>query len=67
MEVMYKNNALDYPEKPYPSEEAIRQAIEDVDVVNPELKLKERGTSDFTDVSTLRQIEKEGFFKNLQQ
>jgi hypothetical protein len=38
-----------------------------VDVVNPELRLKERGISEFTDVSTLRQIEKEGFFRNLQQ
>jgi ABC-type nitrate/sulfonate/bicarbonate transport system substrate-binding protein len=67
IDVMYKNNALDYPEKPYPSEEAIRQAVEDVDVANPELKLKERRTSEFTDVSTLRQIEKEGFFRNLLQ
>ena len=67
IDVMYKNNALDYPDKPYPSEEAIRQAVEDVDAVNPELKLKEKKTSEFTDVSTLRQIEKEGFFRNLAQ
>ena len=67
VDVMYKNNALDYPEKPYPSEEAIRQAVEDVDVANPELNLKERRTSEFTDISTLRQIEKENFFRNLQQ
>jgi ABC-type nitrate/sulfonate/bicarbonate transport system substrate-binding protein len=67
IDVMYKNNALDYPDKPYPSEEAIRQAVEDVDAVNPELKLKERRTSEFTDISTLRQIEKEGFFRNLAQ
>ena len=67
IEVMHKNNALDYPEKPYPSEEAIRQAVEDMDAANPELKLRERKTSEFTDVSTLRQIEKEGFFRNLPQ
>jgi NitT/TauT family transport system substrate-binding protein len=67
IDVMYKNNALDYPDKPYPSEEAIRQAVEDVDAVNPELKLKQRRTTEFTDVSTLRQIEKEGFFQNLAQ
>lgn len=67
VDIMYRNNALDYPEKPYPSDEAIRQAVEDVDVANPELKLKERRSSEFTDVAMLRQIEKEGFFRNLAQ
>jgi ABC-type nitrate/sulfonate/bicarbonate transport system substrate-binding protein len=65
MDIMYRNNALDYPEKPYPSEEAIRQAVEDVDIATPELKLKERKSSEFIDVAMLRQIEKEGFFRNL--
>jgi NitT/TauT family transport system substrate-binding protein len=64
IDVMYKNNALDYPDKPYPSEEAIRQAVEDMDAANPELKLKEKATSQFTDVTVLRQIENEGFFTN---
>ena len=67
IDIMHRNNALDYPEKPYPSEEAIRQAVEDVDVANPELKLKERRSSEFTDIATLKQIEKEGFFRNLAQ
>jgi ABC-type nitrate/sulfonate/bicarbonate transport system substrate-binding protein len=67
IDIMYRNNALDYPEKPYPSEEAIRQALEDVDVANPELKLKERRISEFTDIASLRQIVKEGFFRNLAQ
>ena len=67
IDIMYRNNALDYPEKPYPSEEAIRQAVEDVDIANPELKLKQRRISEFTDVATLKQIEKEGFFRNLAQ
>jgi len=38
-----------------------------VDVTNPELKLKERRSAEFTDVAMLRQIEKEGFFRNLEQ
>jgi NitT/TauT family transport system substrate-binding protein len=64
IEVMYKNNALDYPDKPYPSNEAIRQAIEDMDATNPDLKLKERQITDFTDTSVLGQIESDGFFAN---
>jgi NitT/TauT family transport system substrate-binding protein len=64
VEVMHKNNALDYPAKPYPSEESIKQAIEDITAANPELKLSER---EYTDTALLKEIEKEGFFTTMQR
>ena len=63
-EVMHKNNALDYPSKPYPSEESIKQAIEDINAANPELKVTNR---EFTDTALLKEIEKEGFFATIQR
>lgn len=59
--IMHKNNALDYPVKPYPSDEAIKQAIEDV---NLEAKLTDR---EFTDTALLKEIDKEGFFTAIQR
>jgi ABC-type nitrate/sulfonate/bicarbonate transport system substrate-binding protein len=64
VEVMYKNNASDYPSKPYPSEESIKQAIEDLNSANPELKLSDK---DFTDTALLKEIEKEGFLTTIQR
>jgi len=64
LSIMHKNNALDYPSKPYPSEEAIKQAIEDVAAANLELKLTER---EFTDTTLLKEIDKEGFFTAIQR
>jgi NitT/TauT family transport system substrate-binding protein len=64
VEVMHKNNALDYPIKPYPSEESIKQAIEDLNTANPELKLYDK---EFTDTALLKEIEKEGFFAAMQR
>jgi ABC-type nitrate/sulfonate/bicarbonate transport system substrate-binding protein len=64
VEIMHKNNALDYPSKPYPSEESIKQAIEDINAANPELKLNDR---EFTDTALLKEIEKEGFFTTIQR
>ena len=64
VEIMHKNNALDYPSKPYPSEESIKQAIEDINAANPELKLNNR---EFTDTALLKEIEKEGFFATIQR
>jgi ABC-type nitrate/sulfonate/bicarbonate transport system substrate-binding protein len=62
--IMHKNNALDYPSKPYPSEEAVKQAIEDVAAANLELKLTDR---EFTDTALLKEIDKEGFFTAIQR
>lgn len=62
--IMHKNNALDYPSKPYPSEEAIKQAIEDISAANSELKLSDK---EFTDVSLLKEIDREGFFTTIQR
>jgi ABC-type nitrate/sulfonate/bicarbonate transport system substrate-binding protein len=62
--IMHKNNVLDYPSKPYPSEEAIKQAIEDIATANLELKLTDR---EFTDTALLKEIDKEGFFTAIQR
>ena len=62
-EVMHKNNALDYPGNPYPSDESTKQAIEDINAANPELKVTDR---EFTDTALLKEIEKEGFFTTIQ-
>ena len=59
-----KNNALDYPSKPYPSEEAMKQAIEDINTASPEFKLNNR---EFTDTALLKEIDKEGFFTTIQR
>jgi NitT/TauT family transport system substrate-binding protein len=64
LDVMHKNNALAYPGKPYPSDESIKQAIEDITAANPDLKLGDR---EFTDTALLKDIEKEGFFTTLQR
>jgi ABC-type nitrate/sulfonate/bicarbonate transport system substrate-binding protein len=62
--IMHKNNALDYPSKPFPSDEAIKQAIEDIATASPDLKLNDK---EFTDTSLLREIDKEGFFAAIQR
>lgn len=62
--IMHKNNALDYPSKPFPSDEAIKQAIEDINSANPELKSFDK---EFTDVTLLKEIDREGFFAAIQR
>lgn len=64
VDVMYKNNAMDYPGKPFPSEESIKQAIEDINTTNPDLKLSDK---EFTDTALLKEIEREGFFATIQR
>ena len=62
--IMHKNNALDYPSKPFPSDEAIKQAIEDIATTSSDLKLSDK---EFTDTSLLKEIDKEGFFAAIQR
>ncbi len=66
LESMHKNYLLGtIPAKPFPSEEAVQTALDEVSSVHPQLKEKKPG--DFTDNSLLLEIEKEGFFGRLQR
>jgi len=50
--------------EPFPSDEAIKQAIEDIAAASPDLKL---GDKEFMDISLLREIDKEGCFAAVQR
>jgi ABC-type amino acid transport substrate-binding protein len=65
LEFTYKAQFLDsIPAKPYPREDAVQVAIEDLAPTIP--KLKEMRLSDFIDVGIMREIENEGFFTRIQ-
>ncbi len=65
LESMHKNYLLGtIPVKPYPQEQAIQNDIEDLSHTLPHLKGKR--AEDFVDVSLLKSMEDEGFFKRLQ-
>jgi NitT/TauT family transport system substrate-binding protein len=64
LESMHKNYLLGtIPVKPYPQEEAIQNDIEDLSNTLPHLKGKK--AADFLDLSLLKSMEDEGFFKRL--
>ena len=64
LESMHKNYLLgSIPLRPYPNEEAIQNDIEDLSSTLPHLKGKK--TAEFLDLSILRSMEDEGFFKRL--
>jgi hypothetical protein len=64
LESMHKNYLLGtIPVKPYPQEEAIQNDIEDLSSTLPHLKGKK--AADFLDLSLLKSMEDEGFFKRL--
>jgi ABC-type nitrate/sulfonate/bicarbonate transport system substrate-binding protein len=65
LESMHKNYLLgSIPVKPYPKEEALQNDIEDLSRTYPDLKGKK--AADFLDLSLLKSMEEEGFFKRLQ-
>jgi hypothetical protein len=51
------------PAKPFPQEAALQNDIEDLSYSFPQLKGKKAG--DFLDLSLLKSLEEEGFFKRL--
>jgi NitT/TauT family transport system substrate-binding protein len=53
------------PAKPYPREDAIQAAIEDLSPTTP--KLKEMKVTDFIDVTPMKEIENLGFFDRIQR
>jgi hypothetical protein len=53
------------PAKPYPREDAVQAAIEDLTPTTP--KLKEMKVSHFIDVSPIKEIENAGFFERLER
>ena len=53
------------PAKPYPREDAIQVAIEDLSPTTP--KLKEMKVADFIDVTPMKEIESLGFFERIQR
>ena len=53
------------PAKPYPREDAVQAAIEDLTPTTP--KLKEMKLTDFIDVAPMKEIESVGFFQRLQR
>ena len=53
------------PAKPYPREDAVQIAIEDLVPTIP--KLKEMKVSDFIDVGVMKEIENAGFFVRIQK
>ena len=65
LESMYKNYILgSIPVRPFPNEEAIQNDIEDLSATLPHLKGKK--AAEFLDLSLLKSLEEEGFFKRLQ-
>ena len=65
LESMHKNYLLGtIPVKPFPREEAIQNDIEDLSYTLPHLKGKK--AEEFLDLSILKSMEDEGFFKRLQ-
>lgn len=66
LDFTYKVQFLEsIPAKPYPREDAVQVAIEDLAPTIP--KLKEMKVSDFLDVSLMKEIENEGFFVRIQK
>jgi ABC-type nitrate/sulfonate/bicarbonate transport system substrate-binding protein len=64
LESMYKNYLLGtIPTKPFPREEALQNDIEDLSYTYPFLKGKK--AADFLDLTLLKSLEEEGFFKRL--
>ena len=64
LESMHKNYLLgSIPARPYPNEEAIQNDIEDLSHTLPHLKGKKAG--EFIDLSLLKSMDEEGFFKRL--
>ena len=53
------------PAKPYPREDAVQAAIEDLTPTIP--KLKDMKVTDFIDAGVMREIENEGFFTRIQK
>lgn len=64
LESIYKTG-LRHPPVPYPLEEAIQADIEFLSAGIPQLR--GRKTSEFTDISLLRELEAEGFFAKMQR
>jgi hypothetical protein len=64
LESMHKNYLLgSIPARPFPNEEAIQNDIEDLSYSFGHLKGRKAG--EFLDLSLLRSLEEEGFFKRL--
>jgi ABC-type nitrate/sulfonate/bicarbonate transport system substrate-binding protein len=64
LESMHKNYLLgSIPLRPYPNEEAIQNDIEDLSRTLPHLKGRKAG--EFIDISLLKSMDEEGFFKRL--
>jgi NitT/TauT family transport system substrate-binding protein len=64
LDSMYKNYLLgSIPARPFPKEEAIQNDIEDLSYTYAHLKGRKAG--EFLDISILRSLENEGFFKKL--
>ncbi|HEX9454391.1 MAG TPA: ABC transporter substrate-binding protein [Candidatus Binatia bacterium] len=64
LESMHKNYLLgSIPLRPYPNEEAIQNDIEDLSYTLPHLKGKK--ANEFIDLSLLKSMDEEGFFKRL--
>jgi NitT/TauT family transport system substrate-binding protein len=64
LESMHKNYLLGtIPMKPYPREEALQNDIEDLSYTYPHLKGKK--AADFLDLTLLKSLDDEGFFKRL--
>jgi NitT/TauT family transport system substrate-binding protein len=64
LESMHKNYLLgSIPLRPYPNEEAIQNDIEDLSNTLPHLKGKK--ANEFIDLSLLKSMDEEGFFKRL--
>jgi NitT/TauT family transport system substrate-binding protein len=64
LESMHKNYLLGtIPARPFPNEEAIQNDIDDLSHTYPHLKGKKVG--EFLDLSLVRSLEEEGFFKRL--
>ena len=64
LDSMYRNYLLgSIPARPFPNEEAIQNDIEDLSHTYPHLKGRRAG--EFLDISLLKSMEEEGFFKML--
>jgi hypothetical protein len=65
LESMHKNYLLgSIPVRPFPHEEAIQNDIEDLSYSLPHLRGKK--AAEFLDLSLLKSMEEEGFFKRLE-
>jgi hypothetical protein len=64
LDSMHKNYLLGtIPARPFPNEEAIQNDIDDLSHTYPHLKGKKVG--EFLDLSLVKSLEEEGFFKRL--